>query len=104
VLIYSRQDHLQEVLNKWDQIDDEIWAKIICMERNHRVAKAYARSAILTINGSDHGFSDSHIGLNGFSSSRDKRVNFVKQYVRQGIRLKVEQSGNECLKSNSILR
>ena len=28
------QDHIQEVLNKWQSIDDEIWAKIIVLERN----------------------------------------------------------------------
>ncbi|KAH9372615.1 hypothetical protein HPB48_014691 [Haemaphysalis longicornis] len=49
----SSGDHIQEVLNKWGQIDDEIWAKIICMERNRRVAKAYARASVLTINGSN---------------------------------------------------
>ncbi|XP_054157600.1 uncharacterized protein LOC128955945 [Oppia nitens] len=99
------EDHILEVLKKWDQIDDEIWAKIICMERNHRVAKAYARSATLQVNGSDQGFSDSHIGLNGFTNARDKRLNYVRQYVRQGIRLKVEQSGDiiiERLNKSSV--
>ena len=33
------QDHVQEILRKWDAIDDEIWAKVIVMERNRRVAK-----------------------------------------------------------------
>ena len=33
------QDHLQEVIEKWDSIDDEIWAKVIVLERNRRVAK-----------------------------------------------------------------
>lgn len=50
------QDHVQEVLDKWRQIDDEIWAKIIVFERNRRVAKAYARVPVLTVNGSDDGF------------------------------------------------
>lgn len=50
------QDHIQEVLDKWTQIDDEIWAKVIVLERNRRVAKAYARAPILTVNGSDEGF------------------------------------------------
>ncbi len=50
------QDHIQEVLDKWTQIDDEIWAKVIVLERNRRVAKAYARVPVLTINGSDDGF------------------------------------------------
>lgn len=50
------QEHIQEVLDKWTQIDDEIWAKVIVFERNRRVAKAYARAPVLTINGSDDGF------------------------------------------------
>ena len=50
------QDHLSEVLQKWEQIDDEIWAKVIVLERNRRVAKAYVRSPILTVNSSDIGF------------------------------------------------
>ena len=44
------------MLNKWESIDDEIWAKIIVLERNRRVAKAYARAPVLTVNGSDDGF------------------------------------------------
>lgn len=52
----SFQDHIQEVLGKWTQIDDEIWAKVIVFERNRRVAKAYARAPVLTVNGSDDGF------------------------------------------------
>lgn len=54
--VLSSQDHIQEILMKWEQLDDEIWSKIICMERNRRVAKAYARAEELTINGSDDGF------------------------------------------------
>ena len=50
------QDHIQEVLDKWTQIDDEIWAKVIVLERNRRVAKAYARAPVLTVNGSNDGF------------------------------------------------
>nr|CAD7589806.1 unnamed protein product [Timema genevievae] len=50
------KDHIHEVLEKWTQIDDEIWAKVIVLERNRRVAKAYARAPVLTINGSDDGF------------------------------------------------
>lgn len=44
------------MLDKWTQIDDEIWAKVIVFERNRRVAKAYARAPVLTVNGSDDGF------------------------------------------------
>lgn len=50
------RDHLEEVMAKWEQIDDEIWAKIIVFEKNRRVAKAYARSSVISINGSKQGF------------------------------------------------
>lgn len=56
MLGFILQDHINEVLAKWEQIDDEIWAKIIVFEKNRRVAKAYARSNVITINGSKHGF------------------------------------------------
>lgn len=56
IVVIFIQEHIQEVLDKWDQIDDEIWAKIIVFEGNRRVAKAYARAPILTINNSDDGF------------------------------------------------
>lgn len=76
------KDHIQEVLNKWDQIDDEIWAKIICMERNRRVAKAYARAPVLTINGSNEGFDGFRIGLCGFDNPmRDPRTEELKKQV-----------------------
>ncbi|XP_022246160.1 uncharacterized protein LOC106463046, partial [Limulus polyphemus] len=75
-------DHIQEVLNKWDQIDDEIWAKIICMERYRRVAKAYARTPVLTINGSDDGFDGYRIGLCGFDNPmRDSETEEVKRHI-----------------------
>ena len=73
---------MEEILRKWDAIDDEIWAKVIVLERNRRVAKvlnifelslgwaelncineytfvlfqAYARAPVLTINGGNGGF------------------------------------------------
>ena len=56
------QDHLQEVIEKWDSIDDEIWAKVIVLERNRRVAKAYARAPVITVNGSTDGFDGFRIG------------------------------------------
>ena len=33
------QDHIKEINGKWDSIEDDIWGKIIVMERNRRVAK-----------------------------------------------------------------
>ncbi len=91
------------MLNKWESIDDEIWAKIIVLERNRRVAKAYARAPVLTVNGSDDGFDGfrsvchlfvsvlgvdvsvlGRIGLSGFENPmRDPKTEEVKRLIGQ---------------------
>ena len=72
------------MLNKWESIDDEIWAKIIVLERNRRVAKAYARAPVLTVNGSDDGFDGFRIGLSGFENPmRDSKTEEVKRHIGQ---------------------
>lgn len=93
------QEHIQEVLNKWQSIDDEIWAKIIVLERNRRVAKAYARAPVLTVNGSDDGFDGFRIGLAGFENPmRDPKTEEVKRLIGQGCKIKMDDSGNILVK------
>jgi len=93
------KDHIQEVLNKWQSIDDEIWAKIIVLERNRRVAKAYARAPVLTVNGSDDGFDGFRIGLAGFDNPmRDPKTEEVKRHIGQGCKIKMDDSGNILIK------
>jgi len=93
------KDHIQEVLNKWESIDDEIWAKIIVLERNRRVAKAYARAPVLTVNGSDDGFDGFRIGLAGFDNPmRDGKTEEVKRHIGQGCKIKMDDSGNILIK------
>ena len=85
------QEHIQEVLNKWQSIDDEIWAKIIVLERNRRVAKAYARAPVLTVNGSDDGFDGFRIGLAGFENPmRDQKTEEVKRTIGQGMNVSMD--------------
>ena len=96
---FSFQEHIQEVLNKWQSIDDEIWAKIIVLERNRRVAKAYARAPVLTVNGSDDGFDGFRIGLAGFENPmRDPKTEEVKRAIGQGCKIKMDDSGNILVK------
>lgn len=93
------KDHIQEILNKWKQIDDEIWAKIIVMERNRRVAKAYARAPVLTINGSDDGFDGYRIGLCGFDNPmRDAKTEELKKHIGHGVKIKMDSAGNIMVK------
>lgn len=93
------KDHVEEVLRKWDAIDDEIWAKAIVMERNKRVAKAYARAPVLSINGGTGGFDGYRLGLNGFSNPmRDPKTEEFKEHIGQGAKVKMDESGNILIK------
>lgn len=93
------KDHIAEVLEKWDNIDDEIWAKVIVLERNRRIAKAYARAPVLTVNGSEDGFDGFRIGVNGFENPmRDHKVTEFKSQIGTGCKLKMDDSGNILIK------
>merc|ERR1711962_1978029 len=93
------RDHIVEVLSKWDNIDDEIWAKVILLERNRRVAKAYARAPVLTINGANDGFDGFRIGVNGFENpNRDSKTRESKAHIGAGCKLKMDDSGNILVK------
>jgi len=93
------QDHIAEVMSKWHSIDDEIWAKIIVLERNRRVAKAYARAPVLTVNGSDDGFDGFRIGVAGFDNPmRDAKTDDVIRNIGQGFKLKMDDVGNILIK------
>lgn len=93
------KDHIVEVLSKWDNIDDEIWAKVIVLERNRRVAKAYARAPVLTINGANDGFDGFRIGVNGFENPmRDSKTRDYKAQIGAGCKLKMDDSGNILVK------
>ena len=90
-IFFVFQDHLHEVLSKWESIDDEIWAKIIVLERNRRVAKAYARAPVLTVNGTDDGFDGFRIGLAGFENPmRDPKTEEAKRLIGQVINCSFE--------------
>jgi len=100
---YTKQklfsDHIEEIFKKWDSIDDEIWAKAIVMERNRRVAKAYARAPVLTINGGEGGFDGFRLGLNGFSNPmRDEKIEEFKETIGLGAKVKMDESGNILIK------
>ncbi|KAH8402350.1 hypothetical protein KR009_011523 [Drosophila setifemur] len=93
------RDHINEVLAKWEQIDDEIWAKIIVFEKSRRVAKAYARSSVITINGSKNGFDGVRIGLNGFDNPmRDAETKVIKKSIGDGFKVKMDDIGNIFIK------
>jgi hypothetical protein len=69
------------------------------MERNRRVAKAYARAPVLTINGGEGGFDGFRLGLNGFSNPmRDPKTEEFKETIGLGAKVKMDESGNILIK------
>ena len=70
------------------------------MERNRRVAKAYARSPILTLNDACAGFDGHRIGLNGFANpKRDSKVAQIKANgIDQGVKIRMDSEGNLMIK------
>lgn len=84
-----------EIRNKWQTLDDSIWAKIICLEGNRRVAKAYARAPAICIDGSDLAFDGETIGLGGFDNPhRDSATRSAIRTIRKGILLTIDEKGN----------
>lgn len=69
------------------------------MERNRRIAKAYARVQLLTINGGTNGFDGYKIGLLGFDNPlEDHVIKRVKHSIGKGFRIKIDDLGNVIIK------
>lgn len=47
-------------------LDDEIWGKVVVMERGHRIAKAYLRKTTIIVDGGDEEFDGRTLGYNHF--------------------------------------
>ena len=73
--------------------------QVIVLERNRRIAKAYARAPVLTVNGSEEGFDGFRIGVNGFDNPlRDNKTSEFKEQIGRGCKLKMDDSGNILVK------
>ena len=72
--------------------------KIIYMERNRRIAKAYARSPVITIDNRCTGFNGDSIGLTGFDNPyRDPEVMQVHRMIGDGVAVAADEDGNILL-------
>uniref|UniRef100_A0A8R1I2C4 MH2 domain-containing protein n=1 Tax=Caenorhabditis japonica TaxID=281687 RepID=A0A8R1I2C4_CAEJA len=90
-------DQVKEVLNKLGEgsIDDEIWGKIVIMERCRRVAKAYLRKTTVIIDGSEDEFDGKTLGFNHFdNSARDEHTMEIRAKIADGVILKMDYQGN----------
>lgn len=65
------------------------------MERNRRVAKAYARSPVITIDNGTIGFDGDCIGLRGFDSPyRDSEILITHKSIGSGVAIGADEAGN----------
>ncbi|CAI5456443.1 unnamed protein product [Caenorhabditis angaria] len=90
-------DQVKEVLNKLSEgaIDDEIWGKIVIMERCKRVAKAYLRKTTVIIDGSEDEFDGRTLGFNHFENlTRDEYTKEIRAKIADGVILKMDYQGN----------
>ena len=75
---------MREVLEKLSDgsIDDEIWGKIVIMERCKRVAKAYLRKTTVIIDGSEDEFDGKTLGFNFFQNpERDEQIREIRTKI-----------------------
>ena len=88
-------DHIREVETRWENLDDEVWAKLIIMEKNQRVAKVVLRKPSIAVNNSDHGYnSRGVIGLRGFQNDqRDQDTQVTIASVGKGCQLSIDKKG-----------
>ncbi|EFO15721.2 hypothetical protein LOAG_12788 [Loa loa] len=93
------QDNIMEVYRKLSNIEEQIWGKVIVMERNIRSAKAYLRSRVVTIDGSKAEFDGLRIGLQRFKNSyRDDDTIRAFEAFGKGVKMKIDDVGNIWLK------
>jgi len=98
-IYHALQDHIKEVIDKWYHYDDEIWGKIVIMERNQRICKAYIRGPVLSINGSWDTFNGETFGLRTLANPiRDKETQMIISNLAEGIKIMKDQKGNIFLK------
>ena len=80
-------------------VQPKLFCQVIVLERNRRIAKAYARAPVLTVNGTEDGFDGFRIGVNGFENPmRDSKVAEFKTQIGAGCKLKMDDSGNILVK------
>ena len=96
-------DHIEEVMEKWEAINDQIWGKVIVMEKNCRVAKMFLSKSEMVISSDHCGFDISgRIGLRGFDNKiRDSETTTALRSLGKGCSLWLDLGGNIWIKNLS---
>uniref|UniRef100_A0A1I7SGU2 MH2 domain-containing protein n=1 Tax=Bursaphelenchus xylophilus TaxID=6326 RepID=A0A1I7SGU2_BURXY len=96
------EENLNEVHHKLDKVEAEIWGKLIVMEKNIRVAKAYLRASTITVDGSKSYFDGSRLGLSYFSNSRrEPETETELRTLGKGVTVQLDRMGNVWMKNQT---
>ena len=98
------EDNIEEVEEKWENLDDEVWGKMIVMNKNQRVGKVLLRKPTVVINNSEQGYDHQGIvGLNGLvSRPRDRAMDTLLGNIGTGCKVGIDAGGNiTCMKLNN---
>ena len=91
------EEHLDDLEEMWDQLDDEVWAQLIILEKNKRIDKVFLRKPKITIsNGNehyDHFENQGAIGLSNFEF-REENVSDILDKIGKGCSFEMDNGGN----------
>ncbi|KAK6111949.1 MH2 domain family protein [Brugia pahangi] len=91
------KEHVIEILEKleYGDLDDEIWGKIILMEKCKCLAKAYLRKTTVIIDGSSDEYDGITLGFNYFQNNDyNKDKNNIRHKIGDGVIIKIDRNGN----------
>ncbi|CAD5234612.1 unnamed protein product [Bursaphelenchus xylophilus] len=97
-------DNVNEVLVRLQDgsLDDDIWGKIILMEKGRRIAKAYLRQPTLIVDGGDEEFDGKTLGFNYFHSSHsDHQIEEFREKIGDGVVIKMDNGNLKAMAGGS---
>uniref|UniRef100_A0A0N5C0P5 MH2 domain-containing protein n=1 Tax=Strongyloides papillosus TaxID=174720 RepID=A0A0N5C0P5_STREA len=103
-------DNSGEVNQKLKGLEQEIWAKLILMEKDCRIMKAYLRFPTININGGFDDFDGLQVGLARFTSSDNDSSTYISSLdgllyqLKGGLDIKIDAIGNIFMRKNTSLR
>uniref|UniRef100_A0A0N4ZIK0 MH2 domain-containing protein n=1 Tax=Parastrongyloides trichosuri TaxID=131310 RepID=A0A0N4ZIK0_PARTI len=106
------QDNSNEVHQKIKAMEQEIWAKLILMEKDCRIMKAYLRFPTININGGLDDFDGLQVGLARFTSTESETspsynispIDSLLYQLKGGLDIKIDAIGNIFMKKNTSMR
>uniref|UniRef100_A0A0K0DY63 MH2 domain-containing protein n=2 Tax=Strongyloides stercoralis TaxID=6248 RepID=A0A0K0DY63_STRER len=103
-------DNSGEVYQKLKGLEQEIWAKLILMEKDCRSMKAYLRFPTININGGFDDFDGLQVGLARFTSHNNDSSTYISSLdsllyqLKGGLDIKIDAIGNIFMRKNTSIR